>query len=875
MDRKVLIIDGSSLLFRAFYAIRDLSTTSGIATNALYGFLRMYYSALDKISPDCVVVCFDRSEKTFRHEAYKDYKGTRKDTPEELLDQFESIKEILDAMDIKNISIAGYEADDIAGTLSKRASENGDEVYLLTGDRDYLQLVDDNTRVVLTKKGISETDIYDIKKIKDEYDLEAKQLIDLKGLMGDKSDNIPGIPGIGEKTGIKYIKEYESLEGLYENTDKISGKKTREKVIENKDLAFLSRELGRIDRNVPFDKIGFDINECSKPDPDTEKLNEVFKKYEFFSFIDEEDNKGEDLSIEYFELEDKLDELKKYIEENKSFVFKFFYDDLYTHNDPVLFAIYTDKAYISEDIELVLDFKKYFEDRDIRKISYDIKDSIYYLIECGIDIYGFEDAALMDYLVDPSKTTYELDRADSSVINPSFKGLESLVGKGKSKKSLLDLEREKFYSYIGEYLYYIPKLYEHFSSIIEERNMSHLYRDIELPLAKVLADMEHTGVCVDKDKLLELGEAYNQEIKDIEETVNSLVDRKININSSKQLAVLLFEDLNLPVIKKNKTGPSTDQEVLEKLSGKHEVIDHILRYRLISKLKSTYIDGMVELIGADGKIHTSFNQILTATGRISSTNPNLQNIPIKSEDGRKIRMAFKASDNSLLVDADYSQIELRVLADISNDEVMLDAFNKDADIHRKTASEVFKVDFDDVSPLQRSNAKAVNFGIVYGIGDYSLSKNLNITRKEAKEYIENYLDTYQGIKKYMEDIVNLGRKQSYVETIMHRRRYIPELHSKNYNIRSFGERVALNTPIQGSAADIIKVSMINVFKELKEKNYKAKLILQVHDELIVDCPEDELEDVREIVKNQMQKAVDLKVDLKVDVNSAKSWYDAK
>lgn len=874
MDRKVLIIDGSSLLFRAFYAIRDLETSQGVPTNGLYGFLKMYKSALDKVDADCVVVCFDRREKTFRHDLYDDYKGNRKETPEELLAQFESIKEILNSMDIKNISIAGYEADDISGTLSRVASENGDEVYLLTGDRDYLQLVDDKVKVVLTKKGISEIDIYDKQKIEEEYGLEPKQLIDLKGLMGDKSDNIPGIPGIGEKTGIKYIKEYGSIEGLYENIDKISGKKTREKVADNKDLAFLSRELGRIDRDVPVDKIGFNINDCHKPDPDRDKLNEVFKKYEFFSFIDEE-REEEDLDIEYFKLEDKLEEVKKYIEENKKFAFEIFYDDLYTHNDPVIFSIYTDKAYISKDISLISDFKAYFENPDITKISYDIKPSIYYLIEIGIDIGGFEDLALMDYLIDPSKTNYELYKADSSIIAKDFKGLEELVGKGKSKKSLLEVDEEDLYSYIATYLYYIPKVYEKFYITLEERDMVHLYRDIELPLAKVLADMEHTGVCVDKDKLLDLGDAYNEEIKDIEEKVNSMVNRKVNINSSKQLAKLLFEDLGLPVIKKNKTGPSTDQEVLENLSGKHEVIDYILRYRLISKLKSTYIDGMVDLIADDGKIHTSFNQILTATGRISSTNPNLQNIPIKSEDGRKIRKAFRASEDSLLVDADYSQIELRILADISDDKVMLDAFNKDADIHRKTASEVFKVDFDEVTPLQRSNAKAVNFGIVYGISDYSLSKNLNISRKEAKEYIQNYLDTYKGIKKYMEDIVELGREQSYVETIMHRRRYIPELHSSNYNIRSFGERVALNTPIQGSAADIIKLAMIKVYDQLREKGYKAKLILQVHDELIIDCPEDELEDVKNIVKDQMQNAVKLDVDLKVNINSAKTWYDAK
>ncbi|MFR2831860.1 MAG: DNA polymerase I, partial [Finegoldia magna] len=424
------------------------------------------------------------------------------------------------------------------------------------------------------------------------------------------------------------------------------------------------------------------------------------------------------------------------------------------------------------------------------------------------------------------------------------------------------------------YMMFTNKLYEKISEI-EEEDMMHLYRDVEIPLIIVLCDMEFTGVCVKKETLVEMGELFEDEIKSIEDSVEELIGKKININSSKQLAEVLFEDLELPVIKKNKTGPSTDQEVLEALSGRHEIIDYILRYRTITKLKTTYIDGMVDLIKEDGKIHTTFQQTIAQTGRISSTNPNLQNIPIRTEEGRLIRKAFVPSEGNMLLDADYSQIELRVLADLANDEVMLDAFKHGADIHRKTASEVFKVDFDKVTSLQRSNAKAVNFGIVYGIGDYSLSKDLHITRKEAKEYIENYLDTYKGIKQYMEDIVAIGKEKGYVETIMNRRRYIPELKSKNYNVRSFGERVALNTPIQGSAADIIKVAMVKFYNRLNEEKLKAKLILQVHDELIVDCPKDEREKVLEIMKDVMTHAVDLKVDMKIDVNSADNWYDAK
>ena len=830
MSKKALIIDGSSLLFRGFYAIRDLTTKDGIHTNGVFGFMNMYYSVMGKINPDLVVVCFDRKEPTFRHEKYSEYKGNRQETPEELIGQFDMLKELLKAMGVSYIDLKGYEADDIAGTLAKQASSKDYDVYLLTGDKDYLQLIDDNTKVVLTKRGITETKIYDVDALKEEYGITPKQMIDLKGLMGDKSDNIPGIDGVGEKTALKYIQKYGSIEGLYEHVDEISGKKTKQKVIDGEDIAYLSRELGTINTDVPEDLMGFGIEDCTIKEADNDHLIEVLTKLEFNSFIKKLPNEESNEKFEYENLDEKVDEIKAYIKENKKFTFALFNDDYYVDNEPVIFAIYTDKVYITRNVDLVESFKEEFESKDINKLSFDIKPCIYHLMRYGIDIsYNYDDVVIIEYLLDPSKTSYSMERSDPKVIGYDFKSLEDITGKGKSKKTILESDEKEIDNYVVKYMMFTNKLYEKISEI-EEEDMMHLYRDVEIPLIKVLCDMEFTGVCVKKETLVEMGELFEDEIKSIEDSVEELIGKKININSSKQLAEVLFEDLELPVIKKNKTGPSTDQEVLEALSGRHEIIDYILRYRTITKLKTTYIDGMVDLIKEDGK---------------------------------------------MLLDADYSQIELRVLADLANDEVMLDAFKHGADIHRKTASEVFKVDFDKVTSLQRSNAKAVNFGIVYGIGDYSLSKDLHISRKEAKEYIENYLDTYKGIKQYMEDIVAIGKEKGYVETIMNRRRYIPELKSKNYNVRSFGERVALNTPIQGSAADIIKVAMVKFYNRLNEEKLKAKLILQVHDELIVDCPKDEREKVLEIMKDVMTHAVDLKVDMKIDVNSADNWYDAK
>lgn len=881
MNKKFMIIDGSSLIFRAFYAIRNLTTKDGIFTNGVYGFLNMYYKVVDEYKPDNICVVFDRSAPTFRHEDYEAYKGHRDKAPSELNSQFGILKDILNSLNVKFEELDGYEADDIAGTLAKKAQEENYDTILVTGDKDYLQLVDENIKVLLTKRGITDVDEYNEESVEEKYELKPVQLIDVKGLMGDPSDNIPGVPGVGEKTALKLIREYDSIENVYANIDNISGKALKKKLEDNETLAYLSKKLGTIFLEVPMD---IDIEKYKIEEPNYEELKEKYEKLEFNTFIKklptEEIEYEED--FEYIFINNPSKILENLKNGKKDFVFHLFYNGSnYIHSKPEIFAfkiIGEDKVYIYllENEEELLDFKDVFENESITKLSYDLKSDIYYLLRNGIDLKApYEDLTVAEYLIDPSKNSYEIDKTAKLYLNRDLFSNEEIFGKGKKKKNLVDIEEEQLGNYIGMYMSVTEDLRKTLTEIIEERQMHDLYFNVELPLIKVLASMEVEGFEVDADYLTSLGEKFNEEILELEEKIYEDAGMEFNINSPKQLGEVLFDKLQLPVIKRTKTGYSTDAEVLDKLKGSHEIVDRILRYRTVKKLTTTYIDGLLKLIGEDGRIHSTFNQTIAVTGRISSIDPNLQNIPVKTEEGRLIRKAFVAGKGKKLVDADYSQIELRVLAHLANDEVMLQSFKEGLDIHRKTASEVFNVDFDKVTPLDRSNAKAVNFGIVYGIGDYSLSQDLNITRKEARAYIENYLDTYKGIKKYMEEIVEVGKEQGYVETIMHRRRYVPELNSKNFNIRGFGERVALNTPIQGSAADIIKIAMIEVYNKLKEKNLKSKLILQVHDELIIEATEDEVEEVTNLLKEVMENAVKLKVDLKVDINIGDSWYESK
>lgn len=884
-----MIIDGSSLIHRAFYALPLLSTKDGIYTNGAYGFLTMLHKLKEDYPMDYICVVFDKKGPTFRHEAFEQYKANRLATPDELAQQFPIIKEILNAMNIVQLEIDGYEADDIAGTLSKLGEENNLKVILVTGDRDYLQLASNMTTVLLTKKGITELIEYDENKFIEEYGITPKQFIDLKGLMGDKSDNIPGVPGIGEKTGIKLLKEFGSIENIYESIDKIKGK-LRDNLIENKTSAFLSKKLAEIIRTVPLQ---LSLEDLTLKEPDWEKLKELYTRFEFNSLLSKLSNDGmqkespSEYQVDYKIVEnDDYELILEEINASKYMYFKFLFEEEHYINSPILgigikagekTSYYIDFNKNSVE-KFTQTFKQYFESEEIEKLGHMIKMDIYALLKLGINIDNIVfDSMIGKYLLNPAQASYSIDELAKEYLNINVINVEELLGKGKNKKSFKDLNLQKRAEYISIVLDVISKIKDPIAEAISQLNMKKLYYEVELPLAKVLAHMEYYGFKVDIDVLNQLGDSYNQEIEQLTNEIYELAGQEFNISSPKQLGFILFEKLNLPVIKKTKTGYSTDAEVLEKLKGLHEIVEKILRYRQLVKLKSTYIDGLLNVVDKEtSKVYSTFNQTVTNTGRISSQDPNLQNIPVKTEEGKEIRKAFvPQNDEYVLVDADYSQIELRVLAHISQDPKLIEAFYNDEDVHTKTASQVFNIPKEEVTPLMRSRAKAVNFGIIYGISDYGLSRDLNIPRKEAKRYIDSYLNNYDKVKSYMDNIVAIGKELGYVETILNRRRYIPELKSRNFNVRSFGERIAMNTPIQGSAADIIKVAMVKVFDELNRRKLKSRLILQVHDELIIETHKEELDQVKDIVKDIMENCIKLDVPLKVDLKVGDSWYEAK
>lgn len=890
MDKKTfIIIDGSSLLHRAFYALPLLSTKKGIYTNGVYGFLTMLYKIQEDYKPDYICVAFDKKGPTFRHKEYEQYKGTRQETPSELAQQFPIIREVLDAMNITILEMSEFEADDIAGTLSKMGEEKGLDVILVTGDRDYLQLASDKSKVLITRKGITELEIFDREKIVNEYEIEPKQFIDLKGLMGDKSDNIPGVPGIGEKTGLKLIKEFGNIENIYKNIDRVSGKKLKENLIENESIAYISKKLGEIITNVPLD---VEINDLAVKEADWDNLKLLFEEMEFKSLLSKIPNEFTEKSVEEnyaykFKVIDK-DEFKNLSDEilkSRKFAFKFINDNSnYIESKIIGVGIkpksgstyYVDLSNNTE--EFITIFKPIFEDKTIEKIGHNIKLDIVQLFRMGIQIENFTfDSMIAGYLINPSQTDYSINQLSYDYFGIYGISEEELLGKGKGAKTFSEIGLEEKLKYLTFTLDTVFKLETTMLHTIDEQNMDELFFDVELPLVEVLASMEFYGFEIDEDELIKLGKEYDDEIDSLTNSIFELAGMEFNINSPKQIGEVLFEKLNLPIIKKTKTGYSTDVEVLEKLKDQHPIVENILRYRQIVKLKSTYIDGLLNLINKNtNRIHSSFNQTIATTGRISSTEPNLQNIPIRTEDGRRIRKAFVAKTPDFrLLDGDYSQIELRVLAHISNDPKMVDAFKNNDDIHQKTASEVFHVPIDEVTSILRSRAKAVNFGIIYGISDYGLSRDINVSRKEAKEFIDKYLDNYKLVKEYMTDIVNKGKEQGYVETLLHRRRFIPELKAKNFNVRSFGERIAMNTPIQGSAADIIKMAMVKVYNELRNRNLKSRLILQVHDELIIEAHIDEIDIVKELMKDIMENSIKLNVPLKVDILMGDSWYDTK
>jgi len=893
---KLMIVDGNSILNRAFYGLQGrnmLVTSDGLYTNAIYGFINILNKYMEEEKPNHLAVAFDLKAPTFRHKEFEGYKAKRKGMPPELAMQLPVMKEVLQAMNIAILEQEGYEADDILGSLSKIAESKGMDVILLTGDRDSLQLASKTTRIKIptTKAGATVTEEFDDNGVMEKYGVTPLKFIDVKGLMGDTSDNIPGVAGIGEKTAISLIQEFGSIEELYERIDEVSKNSVKEKLISGKDMAFMSKGLATIYRDMDI----CDLDSLHINEPDREKLKDLFNKLEFRTLkakygLDKIESSGDKVEKETYTVSLlNVDGLRDYLSglmPGDKVSFSTLFDKhgfnsilsgiaLTADSKQIVFVSVEDS---SEEDRLVDILKPFFQYEKIIKYTHDVKSLYLYLHRKGIVLKSAEfDTLLAAYLDDPSSSSYDIDRLARIYLSREVKSTEEVLGKGKGAKSYRDLEVEEKSSLAASYASCIYSLADVLSRKIEETNQHELYFDIELPLAKVLSDMEYHGFKVNVNDLIVYSGELDEKIKITEKTIYDQAGENFNINSPKQLGVILFEKLGLPVIKKTKTGYSTDAEVLEQLSEKHEIVENIVIYRQLMKLKSTYVEGLMAVINPEtGKIHSSFNQTIASTGRISSTEPNLQNIPIKLELGRKIRKVFVPSDdNYLLLDADYSQIELRVLAHIADDANMIMAFTNNEDIHTSTAAKVFGVTPEAVTPKMRSNAKAVNFGIVYGIGDFSLSRDLGITRKEARAYIDGYLDKYPGVRDYMKNIVAFGKEHGYVTTMFSRRRYLPELKSSNFNIRSFGERIAMNTPIQGSAADIIKIAMVKVYNALESGGFKSRLILQVHDELIIETAKDEEAQVKEILKNCMEQAVKLKVPLTVDVNSGSNWYESK
>lgn len=895
---KLMLIDGNSILNRAFYGLSGgsmLTTSKGLYTNAVYAFINILNKHLEELAPEYIAVAFDMKAKTFRHQMYEGYKAQRKGMPDELAMQLPLIKEVLAAMNIPIIEREGYEADDIIGSLSLKGEKENLEVFILTGDRDSFQLVSDKTTILYpsTKAGRAETKAYDKQAIYEQYGLSPEQMIEVKGLMGDASDNIPGVPGIGEKTALSLIAQYKSIDGVYEHIDEITKPKLKASLIEYREQAYLSRTLGTIFRDL---HCCGSIEDLKRQGIKRDELLKVFRKLEFESLI----SKMNLLEVEKEDLPEtnqelniitiiSRDELLKIVPEllsEKTLTVLQLIDKEDSYNSRLsglticteqnIYALNTGE-YLPESA-VAEDLKDLWESEDHHKVGHNIKEFITWLFKYDIELKGLVfDTMIAEYLIDPLRSSYPITGLSYKYLNRTIPSLEELQGKGKAARQYSELPLEQLSTISGQNARAVYDLWLHQKKVIEDNGQTELFNSIELPLITVLANMEYQGFKVDAEKLAEYNHTLSQRINTLEKTIHMLAGEEFNINSTKQLGVILFDKLGLPIVKKNKTGYSTDVEVLEELYDRHEIIPCIMEYRQLTKLKTTYAEGLEKVINpVTGKIHSTFNQTVTATGRISSTEPNLQNIPVRHEMGREIRKAFiPSTKDALFVDADYSQIELRVLAHITGDEALIKAFVNNEDIHTTTASLVFEVAPEKVTPELRRRAKAVNFGIVYGISDFGLSRDLNITRKEAKRYIDGYLAKYPKVKVYMEEIVRIGQEQGFVETMFHRRRQLPELMSKNFNQRSFGKRIAMNTPIQGSAADIIKIAMVKVYQALKESGLKSRLILQVHDELVIETMRDELEQVKALVKKCMEEAAELSVPLIADVNTGENWYQAK
>ena len=865
--KKLLILDSNSILNRAFYGVRYLSAKDGTPTNAIYGFLNILLKLIKEQEPDYICAAFDVKAPTFRHKQYEGYKAQRKPMPEGLAAQMPLAKDVLRAMGVTILEKEGYEADDIIGTVARLCEESEISCFIATGDKDDLQLASDKTKVILTvtKSGYNETIIYDDKAVKEKYHVTPTEFIDVKALMGDPSDNIPGVKGVGEKTAMSLIEKHHSIEYIYENIDDIGLKGAMlQKMKDGREMAFMSKELATINRNTPIE---FNAEKCVFDGFENNgELYEILKRLELNSIITKLDLSGVDN-----------------VKENEDIFKDFSYqvgDKNMISGDKVTVVLDFDGDNISSaavgagNNAVVLneqdDIKELLEDDSIAKVMFDVKEAIVKL-NCRIDIKNIaDDTAIAAYLVDPAKNEYTIEKLASEYFG-------TVIEKPEVKQlSLLDDVETDRSEYLAKCAVALGVLNERIGDKIKENGQEKLYQEVELPLVTVLAHLEINGFLVDDHQLKEFADKLGEKIDALTNEIYMLAGEEFNINSPKQLGVILFEKLELKPVKKTKTGYATNADVLEKLRDKHPIVNFIMEYRQLAKLKSTYCDGLRAVVNPNThRIHSVFTQTVTVTGRLSSTEPNLQNIPTRTELGREIRKMFVAKEGYVLVDADYSQIELRVLAHIANDETMINAFRNNEDIHAVTASQVLGIPLEDVTKEQRSSAKAVNFGIVYGIGEFSLAQDLHISVKEAKAYIESYLEKYHGVRNYMESIKEQAKKDGYVKTMLNRIRYIPELKSPNYNIRQFGERVALNTPIQGTAADIIKLAMVRVDNRLINEGLKSKLILQVHDELIVEAHKDEVDKVKQILSEEMQSAMELNVPLKVDMSTGHSWYDAK
>lgn len=884
-QKKLLLIDGNSVAFRAFYALyRQLdrfTSPDGLHTNAIFTFKNMLDAIMKQTDPSNVLVAFDAGKVTFRTKMYQDYKGGRQKTPSELSEQLPVIREMLKDLGIKSYELKNYEADDIIGTLSKMGEKAGYTVDIVTGDRDLTQLASDKTTVLITKNGVGDTEAYTPEHMKEVNGVTPTEFIDMKALMGDNSDNYPGVTKVGPKTASRLIQKYGSVEKLYEHVDEMKKSKLKENLINDKDKAFLAKKLATIDRDSPVEVT---LADTKLEEPNIEDLRNLYERLGFKKFLAElgvsgvSADKQESEKYEYQELtKENISELGKINEKEVTFYLAMLGDNYHLAPLEGFSLKVGDKIYVSKDVVLLQEtpLRQMLEDKKIKKNVFDIKRTYVGLHRLDIDAEGLDyDMLLASYLVNNENNSNDLGEVAHLYGDYSVKTDLEVYGKGKKKAVPED---DEFFEHLAAKVAVIEKLKQPLLEKLKDHEQDDLYETIEIPVAFVLAKMEITGIKVEASVLNQLGNDFALKLQELEHKIYQQAGEEFNLNSPKQLGHILFEKLNLPPIKKTKTGYSTSVEVLKQLKMKSPIVSEILDYRQIAKIQNTYVKGLLECIQPDGRIHTRYLQTLTATGRLSSVDPNLQNIPTRTDEGKQIRKAFVPSTkDGYIFSCDYSQVELRVLAHVSGDEHMQEAFKSGYDIHAHTAMKIFHLDSpDEVTPLMRRHAKAVNFGIVYGISDYGLSKNLGISRKQAKTFIDNYFEQYPQIKDYMDKAIKEAREKGYAETIMHRRRYLPDIHSKNFNVRSFAERTAINSPIQGSAADIIKIAMINMQKKLDELRLKTKMVLQVHDELIFDVPKAELDTIKKIVPEVMQSAVTLDVPLIADSNWGHNWYDAK